>query len=444
MAVEITSAQQAVAAGARSKSDWFGHPRGLTILFLTDMWEQFSYYGMRTLLVYYMVKHLLLTQQTASFVYGLYTAFVYFTPIIGGLISDRWLGARRSVVLGGSIMALGHFMMAFEPMFYVALATIACGNGLFLPSLPAQINGLYQGDDPRRKGAYTVYYVGINVGGFLAPLLCGTVGEVYGWHWGFTLAGIGMVAGLIIYLVGGRYLSPDERGARVIDTLQVTKPGGPGIDDRRAVRARWGLLAGIAISAVILRGGYEQIGNTVALWIEHADRAAGSFVIPMTWFMSVNPLLVMTISPLLLKHWLARARLGKEPTSIAKMATGAAVIGVSYLLLACAAGWSESEGSPVSWIWLLAFLVTFTVGELFVLPTGLSLFGRLAPRGYTGTAIALWFFAGFVGNLLAGAVGTLWSRLSPSAFFAVAAAIAVAAGGILLLFNRSTTRAEAQ
>ena len=156
---------------------WFGQPRGLTILFLTNMWEQFSYFGMRALLVYYMTKELLLGQQTSSFIYGAYTAFAYFTPILGGAIADRWLGKRRAVTIGASIMAAGHFMMAFEPLFYVALATIALGNGFFLPSLPSQINDLYGPGDPRRPWAYNVYYVGVNVGAFLAPLICGFLGE---------------------------------------------------------------------------------------------------------------------------------------------------------------------------------------------------------------------------------------------------------------------------
>ena len=152
-----------------SAPTWFGQPRGLTILFLTNMWEQFSYYGMRALLVYYMTKELLMTQGHSSFVYGAYTACAYFTPIVGGVIADRLLGKRRAVILGATIMAIGHFMMAFEPLFYFALATIALGNGLFLPSLPSQINDLYKAGDPRRGWAYNVYYVGINIGGFLAP-----------------------------------------------------------------------------------------------------------------------------------------------------------------------------------------------------------------------------------------------------------------------------------
>ena len=189
---------------AGTEKTWFGQPRGLTILFLTNMWEQFSYFGMRALLIYYMTKELLINQQTSSFIYGSYTAFAYFTPIIGGAIADRWLGKRKAVIIGASIMATGHFMMAFEPMLYIALATIALGNGLFLPTLPSQINDLYGPGDPRRPWAYNVYYVGINLGGFLAPLVCGTLGEVYGWHWIFGAAGVGMFIGLVIYLVGGK------------------------------------------------------------------------------------------------------------------------------------------------------------------------------------------------------------------------------------------------
>jgi len=191
-----------------SQQTWFGQPRGLTILFLTEMWEQFSYYGMRALLVYYMTKQLMIGQERASIIYGTYTAMAYFTPIFGGMIADRWLGKRRAVIIGGSIMAAGHFMMTFEPLFYVALATIALGNGLFLPSLPSQIDGLYRPDDQRRGWAYNVYYVGVNIGGFLAPLICGTLGEFYGWHWGFGAAGVGMLSGLLIYTLGGKYL-PD-------------------------------------------------------------------------------------------------------------------------------------------------------------------------------------------------------------------------------------------
>jgi POT family proton-dependent oligopeptide transporter len=416
--------------------DWFGQPRGLTILFLTEMWEIFSYIGMRVLLVYYMTKQLAIPQQNASVIYGAYNAFLYFTPIVGGIVCDRWLGRRNSVVLGGSIMALGHFMMAFEPLFFGALATIAIGNGLFLPALPSQIPGLYSHDDPRRKTAYNYYYLGINVGGFLAPLACGTVGELYGWHWGFTLAGIGMVSGLVIYLIGGRYLPPEPPRAPPAPAIAREYAGG--------TARRFALLAGIVAMVVIFRIAYEQDGNTLPLWIEHADRSVGAFDIPMTWFQSLNPLLVLLLTPWFVARWVRHAREGHELSSIRKMAVGACVVGLSYLLLAAVAATSDGAVVANGWIWLIIFFVVMTAGELYILPIGIGLFARLAPVGFAATAIALWFLANFFGNLLAGAFGRLWSSLSPPQFFAATAAIAVLSGALLLAFNRPTQRAEAE
>jgi POT family proton-dependent oligopeptide transporter len=204
----------AITADAAWEPQWFGQPRGLTILFLTEMWEKFSYYGMRALLVYYMTKQLLIPQAQSSLIYGGYTAFAYFTPLIGAVIADQWLGRRRAVIIGGAVMALGHFMMTYPPLFYPALATIALGNGLFLPSLPSQVNSLYPPRDPRRASAYNIYYAGINLGAFLSSIVCGWLGETFGWHWGFGAAGIGMLAGLVIYTWGGRYLPPQGMPAR--------------------------------------------------------------------------------------------------------------------------------------------------------------------------------------------------------------------------------------
>lgn len=193
---------------AASEKSSLGQPRGLTVLFLTEIWEKFSFFGMRTLLVYYMTTTLLIEQERASIIYGVYTVAIYLTPIFGGVLADRWLGRRRSVVIGASVMILGHFMMASEALFYPALAVIAIGNGLFLPNLPGQVAGLYKPDDPRRGSAYNIYYMGVNLGAFMAPLVCGAVGEIYGWHWGFALAGVGMAAGLTIYLMGGATCRP--------------------------------------------------------------------------------------------------------------------------------------------------------------------------------------------------------------------------------------------
>jgi len=417
---------------ASAPSSWFGQPRGLTVLFLTQMWEQFSYYGMRALLVYYMTKQLMMGQEKASFIYGLYTATAYFTPIVGGLIADRWLGKRRAVLMGGSIMAIGHFMMAFEPLFYPALATIALGNGLFLPSLPGQIGDLYRSQDPRRGWAFNVYYVGINIGGFLAPLICGTLGEVYGWHYGFGAAGIGMVAGLSIYIAGSRYLPPElprSSPQRVVMRWA----------DHRRVFA---VLLAVGLAVTVFRGAYEQVGNTVALWADSGvDRVVGTMTIPGTWFQSMNPLLVMLMTPPLLAYWHRRSREGREHSALQKMAIGALIVASSYLLLAAVS--AISGPAQASWLWLALFFAIFTLGELFILPTGLGLFARLAPAGVGATTVAAWFFAIFTGSLLAGAVGTLWSSLSQPAFFTSLAAIAAASAGLLLSIDRAACKVEA-
>src|SRR6202789_3604560 len=296
-AVSKCGAGRTLKAMSANQQTWFGQPRGLTILFLTEMWEIFSYYGMRALLVYYMTKQLLIGQEKASLIYGTYQALAYFTPIFGGLIADRWLGKRRAVVIGGSIMAAGHFMMTFEPLFYLALATIALGNGLFLPSLPSQIDGLYRPAEPRRRWAYNVYYVGINIGGCLAPLICGALGEFYGWHWGFGAAGVGMLLGLVIYILGAKHL-PEQ--VRAVKTHTRTAPVAPA----HKYRSTFILLFAVGVAVTVFRGAYEQYGNTLALWADVGiDRTIGLWTIPMTWFPSLDPLLVIMMTPLLLAHW---------------------------------------------------------------------------------------------------------------------------------------------
>lgn len=413
---------------------WFGQPRGLTVLFLTEMWEIFSYYGMRALLVYYMTKQLLIGQERASLIYGAYTATAYFTPIFGGMIADRWLGKRRAVILGGSIMAVGHFLMAFEPAFYLALATIALGNGLFMPSLPSQIDDLYKPDDARRGWAYNVYYVGINLGGFLAPLVCGTLGEFYGWHWGFGAAGIGMLAGLSIYVLGGKYLPAQERVVRVVEKAKISWT------DYRPTLL---LLLAVGVSVTVFRAAYEQIGNTVPLWADvGVDRVTSFATIPMTWFQSLNPLLVFLLTPPLLAYWRRRAQAQREPTSMQKMALGAVIVAGAYLLLAFAA--FEVGQGRAHWLWFVAYFAIFTIGELHILPVGLGLFARLAPAGYGATTIAAWFCAIFTGSLCAGFVGRWWSSLSHAAFFFVLACIALLAAAMLIALDRTARRIERQ
>jgi proton-dependent oligopeptide transporter, POT family len=436
-AVSKCGAGHTLKAMSASQQTWFGQPRGLTILFLTEMWEIFSYYGMRTLLVYYMTKQLLIGQERASLIYGVYLATLYITPIFGGLIADRWLGKRRAVIIGGSIMAAGHFMMTLEPLFYLALATIALGNGLFLPSLPSQIDGLYRADDPRRGWAYNVYYVGINVGGFLAPLVCGVLGEVYGWHWGFGAAGVGMLLGLVIYILGGKYLPDPVRGVKqTLAPSALKAPVGQ-------YRSTFILLFAVGLAVTVFRGAYEQYGNTLALWADvGVDRSIGLWSIPMTWFPSLDPLLVIMMTPLLLTHWRRRAQAGYAGSAMGKMALGALIVAAAFLLLATVA-FAAGTGRA-SWMWLALFYAIFTVGELYILPTGLGLFARLAPIGYGATTVAAWFLVISSGALSSGIVGTLWGRISHAGFFAILAVISAIAAALLYALDPSIRRIEAE
>jgi POT family proton-dependent oligopeptide transporter len=273
-----------------ASTELFGHPRGLSFLFATEMWERFSYYGMKALLVLYMVKYLLHPehaqtvigfaalksgleflfgpldiQPLSSHIYGLYTGLVYLTPVLGGYLADRVLGQRRMVVIGASLMAFGHFMMAFEPLFLLALFVLILGNGAFKPNISTQVGTLYAPGDPRRDRAFSIFYVGINLGAFLAPLICGTLGEELGWHYGFGGAGVGMTIGLAIYLYASRTLPPDVR-SRV---LAQGRPQPFGRDEWRAI----GALMLLALPVMFFWATYEQQGNTIALWADaYTDR----------------------------------------------------------------------------------------------------------------------------------------------------------------------------
>ena len=411
---------------------WFGQPKGLTILFLTEMWEKFSFFGMRALQVYYMTKELHFAQGKASMIYGLYAAGAYFTPIIGGAVTDRWLKRRTAIITGGLIMACGHFMMAFEQLFFPALVFIAVGNGLFLPNLPSQVRHLYAADDVRKGSAYNIYYVGINLGAFLAPLICGTLGELYGWHYGFAAAGVGMCLGLVVYVLGGRYLPPEPE--KVARDPTIPAPAAP-------VRTLLILLA-VGIAVVVYRCAYEQTGNTLALWTDtNVDRQAFGLTIPATWFQSLNPMFVFLLTPMIVSLWNRRAAKKGELSPFNKMALGALGAAIAYALLAAVSLASQTSGQRANWLWLVAFFVLFTAAELYILPVGLGLFARLAPAQFGATAVAAWFFAAFAGNLLSGILGAWWTELHPPLFFLVTAGVTLASAILLWIIAQFANRA---
>jgi len=443
-------------AASGASSELFGHPRGLTFLFATEMWERFSYYGMRALLVLYMVKHLLATERAeqvlgyttlsagletlfgplgvqplASHIYGLYTGLVYLTPLLGGLIADRWLGQRRTVVIGAALMAAGHFMIAFEPLFLVALTTLILGNGAFKPNISTQVGGLYAPGDPRRDRAYSIFYVGINIGAFFSPLVAGTLGELYGWHYGFGAAGVGMTIGLLIYLWASPTLPPDElHKAR----SAAAEPQPLSRDDWRAVIA----LLLLCIPVTLFWATYEQQGNTIALWADaQTDRTLNLLVttveIPVTWFQAFNPFMIFAFTPFVVTLWSWQARRGREPSTVTKMALGCFGVALANLILVLAA-WSAG-GGKASWLWLFWHFFVLTIGELYLSPIGLSLVSKVAPAKILSLMMGVWLATSFAGNLAAGYIGSFWSSMDKADFFLLIAAIAALAGAIIAAFN---------
>jgi proton-dependent oligopeptide transporter, POT family len=446
------------AAGPR---DLFGHPRALTFLFATEMWERFSYYGMRALLVLYMVKYLLLPGQAenviglgalkqmyeamfgplgvqafSSQIYGLYTGLVYLTPVFGGLLADRVLGQHRTILLGAALMAIGHFIMAFESLFLVALTLLILGNGAFKPNMSAQVGGLYAPGDRRRDRAYSIFYVGINLGAFLAPLVCGTLGEELGWHYGFTAAGVGMTLALVIYLCAIPTLPPDELHQAIAT----------GTEHAPLTRSEWrGILALLVlfIPTALFWAVYEQQGNTIALWADdHTDRFINLLVwrgeIPVTWFQAFNPFLIFAFTPLLVAWWARQAARGAEPSTVTKMALGCFGVALANLIM-IGAVW-EAAGDEASWLWLLGYFVVITVGELYLSPIGLSLVSKVAPARMVSMLMGLWLATSFTGNLLAGWLGSFWSGMDKGTFFLMMAGIAAFAGAVIFAFNRPVER----
>jgi POT family proton-dependent oligopeptide transporter len=444
--------------GAAVGSDLFGHPRGLTFLFTTEMWERFSYYGMRALLVLYMTKYLLIgghadaalglggleslleavfgplgVQPLASQIYGLYTALVYLTPIFGGLLADRVLGRRRTVVLGAVLMAIGHFMMAVEQLFLIALLALILGSGAFKPNISTQVGRLYPPGDHRRDRAYSIFYVGINVGAFLAPLVCGTLGEEAGWHYGFAAAGVGMLIGLAIYLYALPSLPPDE-----LQEAGISLAGAP-VARRKLDRDEWRAVIALLVLFVpntLFWATYEQQGNTLVLWADaNTDRTIDllGFVtqIPTTWFLAFNPFMIFAFTPLVVALWAWQAARGAEPSSITKMALGCVGVTAANLIMAVAA--FSAGGGKASWLWLLFYFVVITVGELYLSPIGLSLVTKVAPLRILSMMMGVWLATSFVGGFLAGYLGSFWSRMEKPEFFLLMAAIAAVAGAAIFV-----------
>lgn len=441
----------------------FGHPRGLTFLFTTEMWERFSYYGMRAILVLYLtnflllhghvetvigyqaIKHLfesvfnggqnLAVQPFSSLIYGNYTAFVYLTPFFGGMIADRWLGQRMSVIVGGVTMAIAEFVLMVPNLMFIGLLLLIIGNGFFKPNISTQVGGLYKPGDSRIDRAYSIFYVGINVGAFFSPLVCGSLAEdpAYGYKWGFFAAGVGMVIGQLVYLFALRTL-PKDRVERARAGTEKKKPLTS--SDWRAVIA----LILLCIPTTLFWATYEQQGNTINLWAEQFTNRAlipgiVNWQIPVTWFQAFNPFMIFAFTPLIVGLWGRQMRKGKEPRTVIKMALGNFLLALSYLVMAAAAYLTGPSGHA-SWLWLLAFFTVITLGELYLSPIGLALVARVSPPQILSAMMGLWFITSFTGNQLQGYIGSFFSRMDKVQFFLLCAALGLVAAAVTWAFDR--------
>jgi POT family proton-dependent oligopeptide transporter len=442
------------AAEPVNRPELFGHPKGLFYLAFTEAWERFSFYGMTALLVLYMVDQLLLpghieniagfagfraavesvtgplsSVAIASQIFGLYAGFVYFTPVFGGLIADRWIGQRNAVVIGALSMSAGHLAMAFDQTFLLALLLLVIGSGFLKGNISAQVGALYPVDDEsRRTRGFAIFSMAINFGAVCGPLLCGWLAQVYGWHFGFGVAAIFMLAGLATYLLGYRHLP-----ARVGRPEQAAAPLKP--EDWRTIRA----LFAVMLITVFQSTGYYQLYNMFKIWVQDAvNLQVGGLTIPVPWFQSIDALASILAVPLLFAIWRYQSKHRGEPGDLGKIGTGAWLAAISNLILAAAVYFAD--GAPVNAIWAVLYCVGMGVSFLYYWPTLLALVSREAPPRANATMMGIAFLTLFVSNNIIGWIGGLYEQVSPLAFWLMHAAIAATGGVLVILFGRRLHR----
>jgi proton-dependent oligopeptide transporter, POT family len=412
---------------------FFGHPRGLSTLFFTEMWERFSYYGMRAFLILYMVHALGFNDKHAGSVYGTYTASAWAAAIVGGFLADRWLGQYKSVLIGGIIIAIGHFTLAFHGLsfFYTGLGFIVVGTGLLKPNVSGIVGSLYERDDARRDAGFSIFYMGINLGAALGPFIAGYLAQRVDWHIGFACAGVGMTLGLIQYVLGRRHLEPAiVRLAEQRKAAREAKPApGTAAPHERTfggfTGTEWKRLAAMGVFfvfAAVFWGAYEQAGSTLNLFGDRFTRTSIlGFSFPSSWFLTVQAIFVIVLAPAFAWLWM---RLGRyEPSTPTKFAIGLFFTGLSFVFLLIPA--YQLQGAPgirVSPFWLIGCYFIQELGELALSPVGLSVFTKLSPVKIVGFMLGVWFLADSVGNKVAGlAAGYISTAPLPHLFGVIAA-----------------------
>jgi POT family proton-dependent oligopeptide transporter len=495
----------AITGNAAAGPEAFGHPRGLITLFFTEMWERLSYYGMRALLVLFMTDQVMnsgmgLTDRTATAIYGIYTAAVYLVALPGGWIADRLMGAQRAVFVGGIIIMSGHFVLAIPSAyaFFLGLLLVVLGTGLLKPNVSAIVGELYQPGDPRRDGGFTIFYMGINVGALLGPLVCGTLGQSpnFGWHWGFAAAGVGMLFGVVQFWMTRSYLGnaglhPASTGDTAVDAEKRRKgwiavsismlavlivvalgfSGALTFDPVRIAQQTTALIVIMAVAyfayvllfggldtaekkrviviiflffgAAMFWSGFEQSGSSLNIF---ADRYTvldfGSIAIPSTWFQSLNPAFIIIFAPVYAWMWVALAKRNLNPSTPLKFGFGLIILAIGFLVMA-AASKIVAAGNLAFPSWLFFTYLFHTLGELALSPVGLSATTKLAPKRYVGQMMGIWFLGAALGNVVAGLLAGEFDAENIGAMPAQYMQIVLTTGGagiIFLIFTRPIRR----
>ncbi|MDZ7639567.1 MAG: peptide MFS transporter [Bryobacterales bacterium] len=448
-------------SAAASGTGFGGHPSGLATLFFVEMWERFSYYGMRAILVLYCVAApaiggLGFSTQDAASLYGTYTMAVYLLSVPGGLIADRWLGARRSVLLGGIVIIAGQFTLtvASLPFFYTGLSLIAIGTGLLKPNISTMVGSLYSKDDPRRDSGFSLFYMGINVGAVMAPLVCGYLAEspafkawlagrgfdpAGSWQWGFAAAGVGMIAGLLVFLLRRGTLS--GVGERPAVRKKATSTQVSAVESHGALTGEeWKRIFAISILfafTILFWSAYEQKGASLNLFAKQlVSTSLFGWEFPASWLQSLTPFYVILLAPVFARMWI---RMGdRQPSSPAKFALGLLAIGLAFCLLVPAS--ALTAAGKISPLWLAAVYLLDVIGELCLSPVGLSTVTKVAPIRLVGLMMGAWFFAASLGNKLAGYFSTFFVADDPNRlvwlYGSIAAGLLLGAGLLFLLTGR--------
>ena len=430
------------------QKELFGHPVGLFILFFTEMWERFSYYGMRAILVLYLVAKtsennagLGWTNAEALALYGWYTMLVYISSIPGGWIADKFLGQKKSVLIGGLLLVVGHSILAVEQMlaFYTGLGFIIAGVGMLKPNISTMVGGLYKRGDIRRDKGFTIFYIGINIGAFLASIVVGAVGEVYGWHYGFGLAGICMALGLIQYVLGQKYL---VNVGNFTDSNKDSKDNS--VSDKPLTKIEKDRIIVLFISfliVIVFWGAYEQVGGLMNIYASEKTNRILPFSlpfigneIPASWFQSLVALFIIILGTSVAGYWAKRKLQGKLSTSLFKMLIGLVFMGTGYFFMSAAAGQNLTTGSSAMY-WLVLTYLFHTIGELCVSPVALSYITKLAPVKYASLMMGIYFAMTGIGNKVAGLIGESASKLGEFSVFTGIAIISIIFGLLVCFFN---------